>query len=203
MPRPSWDEYFMSIAEQVAGRSTCLRRQTGAVLVKDRRILSTGYNGTPAGLAPLRGGRVLCASSETSPRVAITSCAAGIHAEQNAVIQAAKHGITIDGSTVYSTHQPCVALREDPASTPASWTSPTAIRIPIRSPRNSSERQVSLHAGRCDGGAERVSLAAASPLLIGVAAVGDPGADAAGHGFRCLSRMGLVDRPDGQEGPHT
>lgn len=107
MPRPSWDEYFMSIAEQVAGRSTCLRRQTGAVLVKDRRILATGYNGTPAGLRHceevgcLREQRNIASGSHHE-------LCRGIHAEQNAVIQAAKHGITIDGSTVYSTHQPCV-----------------------------------------------------------------------------------------------
>lgn len=97
----------MSIAEQVAGRSTCLRRQTGAVLVKGRRILATGYNGTPAGLRHceevgcLREQRNIASGSHHE-------LCRGIHAEQNAVIQAAKHGITIDGSTVYSTHQPCV-----------------------------------------------------------------------------------------------
>lgn len=106
MARPSWDEYFMSIAEQVAGRSTCLRRQTGAVLVKGRRILATGYNGTPAGLAHceevgcLREQRKIASGSHHE-------LCRGIHAEQNAVIQAAKHGIIIDGATIYSTHQPC------------------------------------------------------------------------------------------------
>lgn len=107
MPRPSWDEYFMGVTEQVAGRSTCLRRQTGAVLVKDRRILATGYNGTPAGLRHcdevgcLREHRSVASGSHHE-------LCRGIHAEQNAVIQAAKHGIAIDGSTVYATHQPCV-----------------------------------------------------------------------------------------------
>lgn len=107
MPRPSWDEYFMSIAEQVSGRSTCLRRHTGAVLVKDKRILATGYNGVPAGLAHcekvgcLREQRKIASGSHHE-------LCRGIHAEQNAVIQAAKHGIAIDGATVYCTHQPCV-----------------------------------------------------------------------------------------------
>ncbi|MFA5844898.1 MAG: cytidine/deoxycytidylate deaminase family protein [Coriobacteriia bacterium] len=105
--RPSWDEYFMAIAGQVAGRSTCLRRHTGAVLVKERRILATGYNGTPRGLAHcdevgcLREQRGIASGSNHE-------LCRGIHAEQNAVIQAAKHGIIIDGATCYTTHQPCV-----------------------------------------------------------------------------------------------
>jgi dCMP deaminase len=107
MPRPSWDDYFINIAEQVAGRSTCLRRRTGAILVKDRRILATGYNGTPAGLRHceevgcLREQRKIASGSHHE-------LCRGIHAEQNAVIQAAKHGITIEGATAYTTHQPCV-----------------------------------------------------------------------------------------------
>ncbi len=107
MPRPSWDEYFMQIATQVSGRSTCLRRQTGAVLVKDRRILATGYNGTPAGLRHCE--EVGCLREQR--RIASGShheLCRGIHAEQNAVIQAARHGISIDGSVIYTTHQPCV-----------------------------------------------------------------------------------------------
>lgn len=107
MPRPSWDEYFMSIAGQVSDRSTCLRRHTGAVLVKDKRILATGYNGVPAGLAHceeagcLREQRGIASGSNHE-------LCRGIHAEQNAVIQAARHGIAIDGATIYCTHQPCV-----------------------------------------------------------------------------------------------
>lgn len=107
MTRPSWDDYFMAIAEQVSGRSTCLRRHTGAVLVKDKRILSTGYNGVPSGLAHcekvgcLRDQRNIASGSHHE-------LCRGIHAEQNAVIQAARHGIAIDGATVYCTHQPCV-----------------------------------------------------------------------------------------------
>lgn len=107
MPRPSWDEYFMSIAGQVSDRSTCMRRHTGAVLVKDKRILATGYNGVPAGLAHceevgcLREQRGIASGSNHE-------LCRGIHAEQNAVIQAARHGIAIDGATIYCTHQPCV-----------------------------------------------------------------------------------------------
>jgi dCMP deaminase len=97
----------MSIAEQVSGRSTCLRRHTGAVLVKDKRILATGYNGVPAGLAHCD--EVGCLREQREiPSGSHHELCRGIHAEQNAVIQAARHGIAIDGSTVYCTHQPCV-----------------------------------------------------------------------------------------------
>lgn len=107
MPRPSWDEYFMSIAAQVSGRSTCLRRATGAVLVKDKRILATGYNGTPSGLAHCE--EVGCLREKRGiPSGSRHELCRGIHAEQNAVIQAAKHGIAMDGATAYCTHQPCV-----------------------------------------------------------------------------------------------
>jgi dCMP deaminase len=106
MPRPSWDEYFMSIAEQVSGRSTCLRRATGAVLVKDKRILATGYNGVPKGLAHCE--EVGCLREQRNiPSGSHHELCRGIHAEQNAVIQAAKHGIAMDGATAYCTHQPC------------------------------------------------------------------------------------------------
>lgn len=107
MARPSWDEYFMTIAREVAGRSTCLRRATGAVLVKDKRILATGYNGVPKGLEHCDV--VGCVRDRMGvPSGSRHELCRGIHAEQNAVIQAAKHGIAIDGSTAYCTHQPCV-----------------------------------------------------------------------------------------------
>jgi len=107
MPRPSWDEYFMAITAQVAERATCTRRQIGAVLVKDKRILATGYNGAPSGsphcdvVGCLREQRAIPSGTQHE-------LCRGIHAEQNAVIQAARHGIAIDGATVYCTHQPCV-----------------------------------------------------------------------------------------------
>jgi dCMP deaminase len=105
--RPSWDDYFMTIARQVATRSTCLRRNCGAVIVKDRRILATGYNGTPKGLRHCE--EVGCLREKLG--IASGShheLCRGIHAEQNAVVQAALYGVAIDGSTIYSTHQPCV-----------------------------------------------------------------------------------------------
>ena len=107
MPRPSWDEYFMSIAELVSGRSTCLRRSTGAVLVKEKRILATGYNGVPKGLAHCEDVGCLREQRQIPSGTRHELCR-GIHAEQNAVIQAAKHGIAMDGATAYCTHQPCV-----------------------------------------------------------------------------------------------
>ena len=107
MPRPSLDEYFMSIAEQVSGRSTCLRRHTGAVLVKDKWMLATGYNGAPAGLAHCED--IGCLREQRNiPSGSHHELCRGIHAEQNAVIQAARYGTPIDGATAYCTHQPCV-----------------------------------------------------------------------------------------------
>ncbi|MBN2847839.1 MAG: cytidine/deoxycytidylate deaminase family protein [Coriobacteriia bacterium] len=107
MPRPSWDEYFMTIADHVSERATCVRRQIGAVLVKDKRILATGYNGVPAGLAHCD--EVGCIREQRGiPSGTQHELCRGIHAEQNAVIQAARHGISIDGATAYCTHQPCV-----------------------------------------------------------------------------------------------
>lgn len=104
--RPSWDDYFMEIATVVATRSTCLRRQVGAVVVKDRRILATGYNGAPAGLRHCL--EVGCLRENMGvPSGEKHELCRGLHAEQNAVIQAALHGVSMAGSTVYSTHKPC------------------------------------------------------------------------------------------------
>jgi dCMP deaminase len=104
--RPSWDDYFMQIAGVVSTRSTCLRRQVGAVIVKDRRILATGYNGAPQGIRHC--GEVGCLREEQAvPSGEKHELCRGLHAEQNAVIQAALHGVTIAGSTLYSTHKPC------------------------------------------------------------------------------------------------
>ena len=97
----------MTIAGQVSGRSTCLRRHTGAVLVKDRRILATGYNGTPKGLAHCEQVGCLREQRRIASGTHHELCR-GIHAEQNAVIQAAVYGTAIEGATIYSTHQPCV-----------------------------------------------------------------------------------------------
>lgn len=105
--RPSWDDYFITIAHQVARRSTCVRRQVGAVLVKDKRILSTGYNGTARGLAHCEDVGCLREQQGIESGQRHELCR-GIHAEQNAIIQAALHGVAIQGSSLYSTHQPCV-----------------------------------------------------------------------------------------------
>jgi len=105
--RPSWPQYFMGIAQMVSRRSTCLRRQVGAILVKDRRILATGYNGAPAGLKHCE--EVGCLREDSSvPSGQRHELCRGLHAEQNAILQAAYHGISIAGSDLYCTNKPCV-----------------------------------------------------------------------------------------------
>lgn len=107
MNRPTWDEYFMEIARLVASRSTCLRRQVGAVMVKDKNILATGYNGTPSGIRHCA--EVGCLRQQLNvPSGERHELCRGLHAEQNAIIQAAKHGVNIDGATLYCTHSPCI-----------------------------------------------------------------------------------------------
>lgn len=104
--RPSWDDYFFQIAQQVATRSTCLRRRVGAVLVKDKRILSTGYNGAPRGISHCV--EVGCLREQLKiPSGERHELCRALHAEQNAIVQAALHGVKIEGASLYSTHQPC------------------------------------------------------------------------------------------------
>lgn len=104
--RPSWDEYFMQITHLVATRSTCLRRQVGALLVKDRNILATGYNGVPSGIRHCE--EVGCLREQLKvPSGERHELCRGLHAEQNAIIQAARHGINIQGSKLYCTDSPC------------------------------------------------------------------------------------------------
>ncbi len=106
--RPSWDEYFLGICDFVARRSTCLRRQVGAILVRDKRILTTGYNGAPRGLRHCRelGG---CQRQQMGvPSGQRHELCRALHAEQNAIIQAALHGVQVTGATMYTTTQPCV-----------------------------------------------------------------------------------------------
>ena len=104
--RPSWDSYFMEIATVVSQRSTCLRRKVGAVIVKDKRLLTTGYNGAPSGLEHcLETG---CLRQERNvPSGERHELCRGLHAEQNAVIQGALHGVSIQGADLYCTHYPC------------------------------------------------------------------------------------------------
>ena len=104
--RPDWDSYFMAITGLVARRSTCLRRAVGAVIVKDRRILATGYNGAPAGIAHCADTGCLRETMNVASGQRHELCR-GIHAEQNAIIQAAYHGVSIQGGTLYCTNLPC------------------------------------------------------------------------------------------------
>lgn len=105
--RPTWDVYFMDIADLVSKRSTCLRRSVGAVLVKDRRVLATGYNGAPSGLHHCLD--VGCLREQLGvPSGERHELCRGLHAEQNAIIQAALHGVSVNGSTLYCTNHPCI-----------------------------------------------------------------------------------------------
>jgi dCMP deaminase len=104
--RPDWDSYFMEIARIVSMRSTCLRRNVGAVIVKDKRILATGYNGAPSGLKHCLEVSCLRERMKIAPGERHELCR-GLHAEQNAIIQAAYHGVSINGAHLYCTHLPC------------------------------------------------------------------------------------------------
>lgn len=105
--RPDWDHYFMDIAQVVALRSNCSRRQVAAVIVKDSRIISTGYNGTPRGIKNcFEGGCPRCASDSPSGEN-LGECLCS-HGEENAIVQAAYHGIAVKDSTLYTTYSPCL-----------------------------------------------------------------------------------------------
>ena len=104
--RPSWQQYFMQMAFLASSRSTCLRRQVGAVLVKDNQILSTGYNGSPKGVRHCS--EVGCLREKNNvPSGQMHELCRGLHAEQNAIIQAGLNGSSARGATLYCTHQPC------------------------------------------------------------------------------------------------
>lgn len=107
MKRPSWDKYFMKIAHLVKERSTCLRRKVGSVLVKDRRILATGYNGAPKGLPHCDVTGCLREKMKIPSGERQELCR-GVHAEQNAIVQAAVFGVSTRGATLYTTTFPCV-----------------------------------------------------------------------------------------------
>ncbi len=105
--RPGWDDYFLGIARVVALRSNCMKRKVAALIVKDRRIISTGYNGTPRGVTNCNeGGCPRCNSFEKSG-VGLGECYCS-HAEENSIVQAAYHGVTIKGGSLYSTYSPCL-----------------------------------------------------------------------------------------------
>lgn len=106
MSRPDWDEYFLRITREVMRRSTCLRRPVGAVLVREKHILATGYNGAPRGLPHCA--EVGCVRDRNNvPAGQRHELCRGLHAEMNAIIQAAYHGIRAEGSTLYATTHPC------------------------------------------------------------------------------------------------
>jgi dCMP deaminase len=105
--RPSIDEYFLEIATVVAKRSTCLRNRVGAVIVRNKRILSTGYNGAPRNMKHCLEIGCIRQQNNIESGTRHEKCRA-VHAEQNAIIQAALHGIGIEGATLYCTHQPCI-----------------------------------------------------------------------------------------------
>ncbi len=106
MQRPSNDEYFMNMAQLVSTRSTCMRRKVGAVIVKEKRVLSTGYNGSPKGTRHCD--EVGCIREKLNvPSGTRHELCRGVHAEQNAVTQAAYFGVSVDGSVIYTTTYPC------------------------------------------------------------------------------------------------
>ena len=105
--RLPWPDYFMNIASLVAERSTCLRRKVGALAVKDKRILATGYNGAPAGLTHCLD--IGCMREKLGiPSGQRHELCRALHAEQNVIIQAATHGVSIEGADIYCTTQPCI-----------------------------------------------------------------------------------------------
>ena len=106
--RPSWDQYFMTITRQVAERSTCTRAKVGAVIVRDKNILATGYNGAPAGLPHCTEVGCLVYRSTTPSGEIEENCFRTIHAEINAIAQAAKNGHAIREGDIYITHTPCI-----------------------------------------------------------------------------------------------
>ena len=105
--RPGWDEYFLGIAKLVSMRSTCLRRKVGALVVKDRRILATGYNGTPSGIKHCSQAGCMREKLKVPSGERHELCR-GLHAEQNVLLQASLHGVSLKGSSIYVTNQPCI-----------------------------------------------------------------------------------------------
>lgn len=102
-----WNERFMSLTEQIATWSSCLRRQVGAIIVRDKRIMATGYNGAPAGIKTCIEKGICLRDQNNIPSGTHAEICYSVHAEQNAIIQAAKEGVSLKGCTLYCTHQPC------------------------------------------------------------------------------------------------
>jgi dCMP deaminase len=107
MQRPGWDEYFMNIARVVASRSNCLRRKVAAIIVKDKRVISTGYNGTPRGTVNCNEGGCPRCSGRSTPGTNLDECLCS-HGEENAIVQASYHGVSLKDATIYTTFAPCL-----------------------------------------------------------------------------------------------
>jgi dCMP deaminase len=107
LTRPSWDEYFMKIALEVASRSNCVKRKVAAVIVKDKRIISTGYNGTPRGVKNCDEGGCPRCNKFTESGKSLEDCYCS-HGEENAIVQASYHGVSIKGAVLYTTFSPCL-----------------------------------------------------------------------------------------------
>lgn len=112
MERPAWDDYYMSIARAVASRSNCVRRRVGALIVVERAIISTGYNGTPMGTRNCAEGGCPRCQSEAAPGEGYDACVC-VHAEQNAIALAARHGSATGGGTLYTTLRPCFGCAKE------------------------------------------------------------------------------------------
>lgn len=107
VPRPGWDQYFMNIAKVAASRSNCLKRKVAAIIVRDKRIISTGYNGTPRGTRNCNEGGCPRCNSLASSGTSLDECLCS-HGEENAIVQAAYHGVQLTNSSLYSTFAPCL-----------------------------------------------------------------------------------------------
>ena len=112
MTRPDWDTYYMQIARTVASRSSCIRRQVGAVIVVDNTIISAGYNGTPMGVRNCSDGGCPRCGSNAAPGEGYDTCIC-VHAEQNAIVLAARHGNSTKGGTLYTTLRPCFGCAKE------------------------------------------------------------------------------------------
>lgn len=103
-----WDKRFMELTEEVGGWASCFRRKVGATIVRDKRVMTTGYNGASAGISSCVERGECLREKLNIPSGTRAELCYGVHAEQNAIIQAAKYGVNINGATLYCTHQPCV-----------------------------------------------------------------------------------------------
>ena len=110
--RPGWDEYYMGIARAVGARSNCIRRRVGALVVVEKAIISTGYNGTPMGVANCSDGGCPRCASDAPPGAGYDTCVC-VHAEQNAIVMAARHGNATNGGTLYATLRPCFGCAKE------------------------------------------------------------------------------------------